>query len=87
MLFSQTHSTQEEIIKPIKILQNFYMKHQHLIPITLKQISSQLLNYIQVNVQKTNTDKELQSSIKKASSRFMSSIASHYHLMISTSSP
>ena len=82
MLFKGNFNNQEEIIKPIKILQNFFMKHNHFIPLTLKPISANLLNYIQVHLNNTEIDKEIRANLRKTCLRFMSSIASYYYLMI-----
>lgn len=71
-----------EINKPIKILQNFYMKHRNFISITFKEISPSFLNFVQILKNDKKLDKESTDALDKATNRFISSVASYFHLMI-----
>ena len=58
------------------------MKHNNFISITLKDISPHFLSYIHTHLQVHQDAKDTTKTIRKAAIRFISSIASYFHLMV-----
>lgn len=77
----KTHTSEDETLKPIKILQNFYMEHQDLIKFTLQSISDQLLTYINSIIISLSNEEHKQNILKNVM-RFMASIASNFYLIL-----
>jgi len=66
--------------RPLKILQNFFMEHEHLIENTLKELSHSILVYIY----KYHEGREFSSEVLKQGQRFMENIPSYFDLVLTS---
>ena len=66
---------------PLKVLQNFYMEHDHLVDKTLNKLSIPLLSYIQ---KYSTSNSEFMEEVQKAGVRFMENIASYFSTILNS---
>ncbi|KRX02740.1 Armadillo-type fold [Pseudocohnilembus persalinus] len=79
-VFEFVPTSQENCTMPIKILQNFYMEHENLVDLTLKDISIDLGLYIY----KYNEGYEFSQDIKKFGKRFLQSIPQQIQVFLNS---
>ena len=66
---------------PLKVLQNFYMEHDHLVDKTLNELSIPFLSYIQRYSAPNN---EFVEEVQKAGVRFMENITSYFATILNS---
>lgn len=66
---------------PIKLLQNFYMDHQSLIPMTIGNISIPLTKFIYLRGI-SNKDEKIRDELTKSGIRFLACVASHFDMLV-----
>ena len=69
--------TQEQATIPLKIMQNFYMEHDHLVEETLQELAVPIISYIYINSQKN-------VEVFKGGTRFMENIPSHFDILLNS---
>ena len=74
-IFSKPPASAAEAALPLKVLQNFYMEHDHLVEMTLKELAIPLLSYIQIN---SSSDEAFKEDVLKFGIRFMENITSYF---------
>lgn len=81
----QTIPTQEDnCTLPLKILQNFYIEHPHLVEITLKQIAMNVLRYIFNFGSKSEgwmKTSDFYEEVLKIGKRFLENLPSYYTII------
>ena len=80
-ILAQTPKTIAQAALPLKVLQNFYMEHDHLVEPTLKEIIVPLLTYIQKN---SSSDESFREEVWKTGIRFMENIASYFATILNS---
>lgn len=66
--------------RPLKILQNFFMEHEHLIEATLQQLSHSILIYIY----RYHDGRDFSPEVLKQGQRFMENIPSYFDLVLTS---
>ena len=66
---------------PLKVLQNFYMEHDHLVESTLKEVAIPLLTYIQRN---STSEETFREDVLKFGIRFMENITSYFATILNS---
>ena len=80
-LYSKTPSNSTEAALPLKVLQNFYMEHDHLVEATLKEVAIPLLTYIQKN---SLGEEQFREDVLKFGIRFMENITSYFATILNS---
>jgi hypothetical protein len=79
-IFSITPINTHTACLPLKIMQNFYMEHDHLVEDTLANLSLPILRYIY----KYHIGYPFSTDVFKAGERFMENIPSHFGVLLSS---
>mmetsp|Transcript_26437 Transcript_26437/g.23377 ORF Transcript_26437/g.23377 Transcript_26437/m.23377 type:complete len:239 (+) Transcript_26437:1335-2051(+) len=80
-IFEEVPTNALEAALPLKVLQNFYMEHDHLVESTLPRLAIPFLTYVSKYSQ---SHYEFGDDIHKAGSRFMENITSYFSNMLNS---
>eukprot|EP00828_Plagiopyla_frontata_P005958 TRINITY_DN12516_c0_g1_i2.p1 TRINITY_DN12516_c0_g1~~TRINITY_DN12516_c0_g1_i2.p1 ORF type:complete len:370 (-),score=61.27 TRINITY_DN12516_c0_g1_i2:427-1536(-) len=79
-IFKTVPNNEVEALQPLKIIQTFYMQHDHLVPITLQELALPIIRYIYKYSKPSQYT--FSKEIFKNGERFMENIPSHFHILL-----
>jgi len=80
-IFNRVPTDSFEATVPLKVLQNFYMEHDHLVEQTLPQLAIPFLSYI---FKYSQPGKDFSDEVHKSGARFMENITSYFSILLTS---